>query len=303
MKKKWLVTGIFCLFLILPGGTACSKDNEEKIPLKGKVVFVSERVGGSALWVMNVGGGDQQQITEVKRRPEGPEGPQWFPDGKKVVFQQSKQVAEDGRYGHFIWIINADGSGLRMLAEGENPQISPDGSKIALRSTKDNLIWVINPDGTNLHSFSRSFSSNGLYFTWLPDGKRIAALNYSTGDLLTINVGGTDLQKTYFMGNCPRWSPDGKKIAFFRKEVFEIWVMDVDGKNVRVLKDEKGRPIRSIDLCWSPDSKWIAFSNPSVSGDELYGQTHNIFVKEVDGDRIYNISKSPGSDSSPSWVK
>lgn len=56
------------------------------------------------------------------------------------------------------------------------------------------------------------------------------------------------------------WSPDGERIAYIYQEDYdqpgELWVMDADGANPRMLYDlaySGGRPV------WSPDGQWLAF--------------------------------------------
>src|SRR5262249_7886288 len=58
----------------------------------------------------------------------------------------------------------------------------------------------------------------------------------------------------------PRWSPDGSKIAFQsnRDGKYEIYVMDVDGANVKRLTNNQAN---DTDPAWSPDGKKIAFQS------------------------------------------
>ena len=82
----------------------------------------------------------------------------------KIVFQT--------RNGGDIYIINADGSGLRHLASGFDPALSPDGTRVAFtRFREPPGLWVINGDGTGerqLFTANRPRSP-----TWTPDGQAI----------------------------------------------------------------------------------------------------------------------------------
>jgi hypothetical protein len=82
----------------------------------------------------------------------------------KLVFQTSN--------GGDIFTMNADGSGLRRLTYGFDPAFSPDGSQIAFaRWDEPRGLWVINADGSGerlLIGANRARSP-----TWSPDGRAI----------------------------------------------------------------------------------------------------------------------------------
>src|SRR6266508_4573349 len=50
--------------------------------------------------------------------------PAWSPDGTKLAF-----TGDDGKTDG-LYVMNADGTGFRWLAEGSRPVWSPDGSRI-----------------------------------------------------------------------------------------------------------------------------------------------------------------------------
>ncbi len=75
--------------------------------------------------------------------------------------------------GGDIYVVNADGTGLRRLTQGMDPSWSPDGGQIAFaRWTEPWGIYAINGDGSNEHLlFSSSVARSPV---WSPDGSQIA---------------------------------------------------------------------------------------------------------------------------------
>jgi hypothetical protein len=82
----------------------------------------------------------------------------------KLAFQTSN--------GGDIYIMNADGSGLRRLTYGFDPAFSPDGNQVAFaRWDEPRGLWVINADGSGerlLIGANRARSP-----AWSPDGRAI----------------------------------------------------------------------------------------------------------------------------------
>ncbi len=75
--------------------------------------------------------------------------------------------------GGDIYVVNADGTGLRLLTQGMDPSWSPDGTQVAFARWTDPWgIYLINADGSNerlLFSFSAARSP-----VFSPDGSAIA---------------------------------------------------------------------------------------------------------------------------------
>ena len=93
----------------------------------------------------------------------------------KLVFQTSS--------GGDIYIVNADGTGLRKLTTGLDPVLSPDGKKVAFARWEGipRGLFVINADGSD-ERLVYGWDRTGLKSpTWSPDSRRLA-FTLKTGD-------------------------------------------------------------------------------------------------------------------------
>jgi TolB protein len=130
-----------------------------------RIVFVHYESGGAeGLYVMNDDGSGVTQLTDG---PEADHGPRWSPDGQAIAFSRSP----DGYTPADVFVINADGSGLRRLTAsgGESPSWSPDGSRMAFVRFFQNgpRLFVMNADGTGV----TDLGVPGLDPVWSPSGR------------------------------------------------------------------------------------------------------------------------------------
>ena len=97
----------------------------------------------------------------------------------------------------------------------------------------------------------------------------------------------------------------GDKIAFTSQD--RIWTMDEDGENPRTLTDppragEWGAanlPFGDYDPRISPDGTRIVFSR-LVADDSIHGN-YDLFIVDVDGSNIKNLTKTGYSQGLSSW--
>ena len=204
-----------------------------------------------------------------------------------------------------IYVMNADATGVTRLtnhpADDDSPAWSPDGTRIAFDSARDDVdgeIYVMNADGTGVKRLT-----NSPYFdaqpAWSPDGERIAFISGRDGpsDIYVMNADGTGVIRltTHFESNDwnPTWSPDGSRIAFeSNRDVddHEIYVIGVDGTGLtRLTYGHGGRP------AWSPDGSSIAFVSYRDGGD------HETYVMNADGTEVTRLTNAPREDTSPAW--
>ena len=78
------------------------------------------------IWVMDLDGGNQIQLTDAKRGYA--RCPKWSPDGQRIIFQSTRKDKKDAD----LYVINVDGDNLTQLTKNKShdaqPYWSNDGS-------------------------------------------------------------------------------------------------------------------------------------------------------------------------------
>jgi dipeptidyl aminopeptidase/acylaminoacyl peptidase len=127
---------------------------------------------------------------------------------------------------------------LYRLPMVSDPQISPDGSRVAFvvtqadreKDTSKSQIWTVASDGS------------------------APARKLTSGD----------------RDSTPRWSPDGRWLAFVSargdKPKNQVWLLPLDGGEAQALTSEKGGAGGPV---WSPDSKRLAFLSAVDDGADI----------------------------------
>jgi len=103
-------------------------------------------------------------------------------------------------------------------------------------------------------------------------------------------------QRVLTAGSHPDWNPDGKRIAF--QDQKRVWAIDIDGQN-RI--DLTGNHLSAEDgePDWSPDGSRIAFS---AQRDPHGSVRKRIFVMNADGSDQRDVSPVPlPADFYPDW--
>jgi len=104
--------------------------------------------------------------------------PQYSPDGQRVAFTVTSHDLEKGESNSEIYLMNADGSGLRRMTRHDaadlHPRWSPDGASLLFVSTRRNgaQVWRIRADGGEAEQLT-DFSMGVSEPIWTADGKHV----------------------------------------------------------------------------------------------------------------------------------
>jgi TolB protein len=195
-----------------------------------------------------------------------------------------------------IFTIGADGRHERRVtlpanAEYDQPDWSPDGSRIAFRRERggDGAIYTVRADGSGLTRISdpcRSSCEENYTPAFAPDGKAIVFASFDERSTWSIVVAAQDGRKTRIVSlprsraafDGPQFSPDRKKIIFERinhsgsrpKGGRAIFLMNADGSGMKQVTPWKLLGGDNPD--WSPNGKWILFHSnvESKKQSQLY---------------------------------
>ena len=222
-----------------------------------RVAFNSDRDGTFNLFVIDADGKNLRQLTHEKA-PVVAGMQSWPADGSWIYF---------GLFGEGpprMCRIRPDGSNFKIVGEGIDPAISPDGKTIAYANVVagGHCLFVMDVDGKNVRRLTtRPNAWAGVHASWAPDGKTIVYAD-RVGDALEIfriDRDGTNVKQLTSLGKAatsPAVSPDGGRISFRlcdeiywrdgksserayrerRGDKRPVWVMSIDGTNPRVIE-------------------------------------------------------------------
>jgi TolB protein len=191
-----------------------------------------------------------------------------------------------GPYTLGIYVMNGDGGERREVAEGCEPDWSPDGGKLVFVGSDNRSLYLLDvaTDQTTLLASTGKLVEKPV---WSPDGQYIA-FRVPRRSIWVIDADGSNLRQLtdYPEGTCvgaPSWSSDATRIAFSMSPDCEgeearsdIYVMNSDGSNVTRLTDGTGYYWNPI---WSPREDRIVFND--------YGDVDSaIYVMNGDGSEM-----------------
>ena len=200
-----------------------------------------------------------------------------------------------------IWSVPAFGGQPKKLAEGDLPDVSPRGDRIAY--IRDHQIWVVPVDGSQAGKRLLFATGESESPQWSPDGNTLAFVS-SRGDHSFIALYTNDSTPLRYVSPStsydedPQWSLDGTQIAFVRRpgnggapetllqlhpRPFAIWAANVS-------------TLAAHQVWLSPNT--LRGSEPTTDGEaNLHWAAGNriVFLADLDGwPHLYSVAESGG---------
>jgi Tol biopolymer transport system component len=220
---------------ITAGDGQTSRISDGRTPMWGKndrIAYSSGRTGASEIWIMNLDGSGQIQITNAPGFEKL--HPVWSPDCKQLAYAQW-----DLQGLHVsIWIVNVDGSEAHQATTGTGWYNYRSGNIINTADDANSPDW--NPVSGQLIFWSGTARVKGQIWAMWPDG---------TGRIqLTHNP-------SYTNSDDPEWSPDGTKILYTTTITRspDVWMMNADGSEQhKAIARRLGPTTLEGDSSWRP---------------------------------------------------
>jgi tricorn protease len=191
----------------------------------------------------------------------------------------------------------ARGALVNVSKNVTNYEISPDGKR-ALFGARGDVFTVPAKDGPT-RNLTNSPGVHERNSKWSPDGKLIAFVSDATGEdeIHVIAPDGKDAPRQITSGAATykydiHWSPDSKKILWTDKKQ-RVQYVDVATKMVTLVAQAKVWEVR--DAVWSPDSRWIAFS-------QFEPNDHNkVYLYSLEQTKTYEVTDDSYGSYSPAF--
>jgi dipeptidyl aminopeptidase/acylaminoacyl peptidase len=233
--------------------------------------------------------------------------PRISPDGKHVVYEQSRTDWDANAFETDLWIADtATGEAHRLTSVGEesnnDADWSPDGRWIAFLSSRPaplakspkekRQLYIIPADGGEAQQLTRM--ENGVDgYNWAPDSKRIAFT--------------AEAPESKAMKDRQEYFGD-YHVIHADYEMAHLWLVDLPVTDEagdtpapaepKQLTKEDSFTVQSFRF--SPDGTRIAFS-AQRDPDLISGFSSDIYTVTVGDGAVTKIVDTPGPDSNPHW--
>jgi dipeptidyl aminopeptidase/acylaminoacyl peptidase len=230
--------------------------------------------------------------------------PQVSPDGKWIVFVLRGTDLQENRGRTDLWLIGADGTGLRRLTshpQGDsNPRWTPDGKFVFFISTRSDSaqVWRIRVDGGEaqqvtdlpLDVANLLISPDGKYIAFtmevFPDCKTIAQTKDKLDEIKQRKASGR-IYEQIFVRHWDTWK-DGRRSHLFVMPSAGGDPIDVMGPRLAPTQgmdaDTPSKPFGGPEeITFTPDSRGLIFSARDVGRAEPWSTNFDLYFSPVDG--------------------
>lgn len=218
-----------------------------------------------------------------------------------------------------VFVAQLNGLGQEKLAEGYDPEISPDGKEVAFTAYSqegDRTISVVNRETKEIKAISIVPGKNSYGPRWSPEGSRLlinhwdeARMDWTVGLVNLKSDSFTVLIEDHVGLYSPFWSNDGR--FAFAQDMENLLKIDVPANRLedsRPLSEVigEGSPSSAIHFSCSPDGERLLF-DCDVEANEAWSSLGDpmvsaIFMFNLKEGRTVQLTDQTVCALSPSWM-
>jgi len=239
--------------------------------------------------------------------------PDWSPDGRWIAFDRVRPDKPSQ-----VYKMRSDGTHVTRLSDGTSdgdlfPSWSPNGKRIAFTRYDDSIglvaVFVMRSDGTHVRQVTPA-RYGAQFAQWSPSGTRLV-FDGSGGPgrqaIFTIHLDGTHARRIcpwkLHAGDGPDWSPDGQWILLESHDgqdrTDNLYLVHPNGTGLHRITHTFNGFHQWGSYSFSPDGTMITVAhNLGVDGQP---SNSDIWVMNVDGSGLRNVTHSAIFDSAPDW--
>jgi dipeptidyl aminopeptidase/acylaminoacyl peptidase len=240
--------------------------------------------------------------------------PQVSPDGQYIAFVLRKTDLEANKGRTDLWLVGADGAGLRRLTthpeNDSNPRWAPDGKSIYFLSSRSDSsqVWRIHIDAGEAEQIT-NLPLDAANLLVSPDGRHIAftmevfpdcnaAQTKEKLDEIDKRKTSGKIYERIFVRHWDSWK-DGRRSHLFVMPTAAGEPVDVMlGMDADTPSKLFGGP---EEITFTPDGKAVVFTARDVGREEPWSTDFDLYLAPVDGSKppIRLTEKNKAWDTSP----